>query len=116
LGSSPLSKNPLSSLLSIKAKGANLQSISERWANTASPDAEVLLQMLTSIAKFEGHAIGYGTAVGVKDAKARGVKFGRPPELTPRQRTEALARKAKGESLRSIAARFNVSHTTISRL
>jgi DNA invertase Pin-like site-specific DNA recombinase len=102
----------LSSLLSIKAKGANLQSIAEPWADTASPDAGVLLQILTSIAKFEESR----TATGIKDARARGVKFGRPPVLTPRQRAEALTRKAKGESLRSIAARFNVSHTTISRL
>ena len=43
--------------------------------------------------------------------------MGRPPKLTPHQKREALARRAKGEeTLREIARSYNVSHNTISRL
>jgi DNA invertase Pin-like site-specific DNA recombinase len=49
------------------------------------------------------------------DAKAKGVKFGRKPTLTPQQR-EARERVAAGESQRSVARSFNVSQATISRL
>jgi IS30 family transposase len=45
------------------------------------------------------------------------VLFGRPPKLTPRQRREAIARGDAGEeTLMDIARRYNVSHSTISRL
>jgi len=45
------------------------------------------------------------------------VLFGRPRKLTPHQRREAIARSdAEDETLTDIAHRYNVSHSTISRL
>jgi hypothetical protein len=45
------------------------------------------------------------------------VVFGRPRKLTPHQRREAIARRDTGdETLTDIARRYNVSHSTISRL
>lgn len=49
-------------------------------------------------------------------AKARGVKMGRPPKLTPHQVKEALRCRDAGESMRDIARSYNVSHSAISRL
>jgi predicted nucleotide-binding protein len=49
-------------------------------------------------------------------AKARGVKMGRKPKLTPHQQREAIKRRERGEPMRDIARSYNVSHTTISRL
>ena len=48
--------------------------------------------------------------------KARGVKMGRPPMLTPNQVKKALRRRDAGKSTRNIARSYNVSHSTISRL
>jgi DNA invertase Pin-like site-specific DNA recombinase len=57
------------------------------------------------------------TARGRADAKAKGVKFGRKPILTPHQQREAIKRRdVDGETLRSIARSYNVSPQTISRL
>jgi DNA invertase Pin-like site-specific DNA recombinase len=57
------------------------------------------------------------TARGRADAKAKGVKFGRKPKLTARQKREAIKRRDKdGETLRSIRRSYNVSAATISRL
>jgi DNA invertase Pin-like site-specific DNA recombinase len=55
-------------------------------------------------------------AAGPTDAKAKGVKFGRKPTLTPHQQREARKRIAAGETQRSVARSYNVSQSTISRL
>jgi DNA invertase Pin-like site-specific DNA recombinase len=49
------------------------------------------------------------------DAKAKGVKFGRKPSLTPHQQREARKRIEAGETQRSVARSYNVSQATISR-
>ena len=48
--------------------------------------------------------------------QARGVRMGWKPNLTPRQRKEALARRDAGEPLVDIGRSCDVSHSTISRL
>jgi hypothetical protein len=42
------------------------------------------------------------TGEGRERAKARGVRLGRTPKLTPHQQREALARRAAGEPLTEI--------------
>ena len=56
------------------------------------------------------------TGRGRADAKAKGVKFGRKPKLTPHQQREALERLAQDETQRSVARSYNVGQATISRL
>ena len=73
--------------------------------------------MLGVAAKLERRRIKERTERGGGDAKAKGVKFGRKPKLTPHQQREAIRRRDKdGETLRSIARTYNVSAATISRL
>ena len=56
------------------------------------------------------------TGEGRIRAKARGVRMGRPPKLTPHQRNEALADLASGKASQAdLARRFNVNESTISR-
>ena len=51
------------------------------------------------------------------EGRARGVKMGRPPKLTPHQQNEAIKRRDQGdETLADIARSYNVSAATISRL
>ncbi|HXA23036.1 MAG TPA: recombinase family protein [Acetobacteraceae bacterium] len=68
------------------------------------------------IAEFERDLIQVRTGEGRERAKARGVKMGRKPKLTPHQQREAIKRREQGEPLRDIASSYNVSHPTISRL
>jgi DNA invertase Pin-like site-specific DNA recombinase len=42
--------------------------------------------------------------------------MGRKPKLTPHQEKEAIKRRDNGEATRKIARRYNVSHSTLSRL
>ncbi|MGH7120857.1 MAG: recombinase family protein, partial [Acetobacteraceae bacterium] len=71
---------------------------------------------LGGLEEFERDLIRVRTGEGRARAKARGVKMGRKPKLTPHQRAEAIKRRDNGEPLREIARSYNVSHPTISRL
>ena len=96
--------------------GAGLRSIAEPVVDTTSDFAELVLAMLGVAAKLERRRIMARTARGRADAKAKGVRFGRKPKLTPHQAREARQRLAGGETQRSIPRSYNVSQTTISRL
>ena len=101
----------------LQKAGAGLRSIAEPVVDTTSDFAELVLAMLGVAAKLERRRIRERTARGRADAKAKGVKFGRKPKLTPHQRREAIERRNKGvETMRAIAQSYNVSHQTISRL
>jgi DNA invertase Pin-like site-specific DNA recombinase len=67
-------------------------------------------------AEFERDLIRARTGEGRERAKARGVKMGRKPKLTPHQQAEAIKHREAGEPMRDIGKSFNVSHSTISRL
>lgn len=97
--------------------GAGLRSIAEPIVDTTSDFAELVLAILGVAAKLERRRIKERTTRGRADAKAKGVKFGRKPKLTPYQAREAIQRRDEaGETLRSIGRTFGVSPQTIGRL
>jgi DNA invertase Pin-like site-specific DNA recombinase len=51
----------------------------------------------------------------VKDAKRRGVKFGRKPELSPQQISHARKLIDEGQRREDVAALLNVNRTTLYR-
>lgn len=106
----------LNTLAGIADKGAGFRSLGDVWADTTTPHGRLMLTVLGGLAEFERELIRARTGEGRERAKARGVKMGRKPKLTPHQRREALERRADGEPVREIARTFNVSHSTISRL
>jgi DNA invertase Pin-like site-specific DNA recombinase len=97
-------------------KGASFRSLHDAWADTTTPHGELMVTILGGLATFERHLIKARTDEGRKDAKARGVKFGRPRKLTAHQRQEALHRLAAGETRAAIARSFNVNASTIGRI
>jgi DNA invertase Pin-like site-specific DNA recombinase len=101
----------------LEKAGAGLRLIAEPLIDTTSDFKELTLAIFGIAAKLERRRIIDRTARGRADAKAKGVKFGRKPKLTPHQKREAIKRRDKdGETLRSIARSYNVSPQTISRL
>jgi DNA invertase Pin-like site-specific DNA recombinase len=100
----------------IQRGGAGLRSIAEPVVDTTSDFAELVLARLGVAAKLERRRILERTARGRADAKAKGVRFGRKPTLTPHQQKEARKRLDAGETQRSVARSYNVSQSTISRL
>ncbi len=95
--------------------GAGIRSLAEPFLDTTSNFAEIVFAILGVAAKLERRRIVERTARGRADARAKGVKFGRKPKLTPHQEREAAQRLAAGETQRSVARSYNVSQSTISR-
>jgi len=106
----------LNTLFAIASKGAGFKSLADAWADTTTAHGRLMLTVLGGLAEFERELIRARTGEGRERAKARGVRFGRKPKLTPHQRREALARRERGEPLTEIGRSYNVSHSTISRL
>jgi len=75
-----------------------------------------MLIVLGGLAEFERDLIRTRTGEGRERAKARGVKIGRKPKLTPHQQAEAIKRREAGEPIREIARSYNVHNSAISRL
>jgi DNA invertase Pin-like site-specific DNA recombinase len=96
--------------------GAKFKSLHDPWADTTTPQGELLVTILAGFATFERHLIKARTDDGRKRAQARGVRFGRPRKLDQHQRHEALQRLASGETLVDVARTYGVDPTTIGRL
>src|SRR5271165_6506102 len=106
----------LNTLATITGKKAGFRSLGDTWADTTTSHGRLMLTVLGGLAEFERDLIRARTGEGRERAKARGVKMGRKPKLTPHQMKEALRRRDQGEPMRDIGKSFNVSHSTISRL
>jgi DNA invertase Pin-like site-specific DNA recombinase len=98
-----------------KAK-AGFRSLKDTWADTTTPHGRLMLTVLGGLAEFERELIRARTGEGRSRAKARGVRFGRPPKLTAHQRQEAFQRLANGETQSDIARTYAVHPATIGRM
>jgi DNA invertase Pin-like site-specific DNA recombinase len=110
------SRDLLNILHEISEKKAAFRSIHDVWADTSTSHGKLIVTVLAGLSEFERSLIKARTGEGRERALRDGVKFGRRPKLTLHQRREALMRREKGETLKSIGLSFNVSHSTISRL
>jgi DNA invertase Pin-like site-specific DNA recombinase len=106
----------LNTLGTIADRKAGFRSLGDTWADTTTSHGRLMLTVLGGLAEFERDLIRSRTGEGRARAKARGVKMGRKPKLTPHQRAEAIRRKDSGEAVREIARSYNVHNSTISRL
>jgi DNA invertase Pin-like site-specific DNA recombinase len=106
----------LNTLAAIGERVAGFKSLGDPWADTTTPHGKLMITVLGGLAEFERHLILSRTSEGRRRAKANGVKFGRKPKLTKHQIMEIMGRLETGETCRSIAKSYNVSHMTISRL
>jgi transposase InsO family protein len=77
----------------------------------------IFVERLWRSLKYEEVYLNAYATVAEAKAKARGVRLGRKPKLTPHQKREAIRRRdVDGDTLADIARTFNVSRSTISRL
>ena len=96
--------------------GASFRSLKDTWADTTNAHGRLIITVLGGLAEFERELIRSRCGEGMVRAKERGVRFGRPPKLTPHQRQEARARLEAGESQTDIARSYAVDPSTIGRL
>lgn len=95
--------------------GAGLRSLAEPWADTTSPAGRMVLTVFAGIAEFERAVIHQRTSTGRAAAKARGVKFGRKPKLTPEQIALGERLVGDGTSVRDAAKLLKCHHATLYR-
>ncbi|MFL1559460.1 recombinase family protein [Pseudomonas sp. O11] len=99
----------------LKTLGAGLRSLAEPWADTTSPAGRMVLTIFAGIADFERSLIGERTSAGRAEAKAKGVRFGPKPVLTPEQITHARQLIDRGQSVSEVARLFGVHRATLYR-
>ncbi len=99
----------------LKEAGAGLRSLAEPWADTTSPAGRMVLTVFAGIAEFERELIHQRTSSGRVAAKARGVRFGRPPKLTPDQIALGERLVTEGTSVREAAKLLKCHHATLYR-
>ena len=90
----------LNTLATITGKKAGFRSLGDAWADTTTSHGRLMLTVLGGLAEFERDLIRARTSEGRERAKARGVKMGRKPKLTPHQQREAIRRRDSGEPVR----------------
>ena len=96
--------------------GASFRSLGDPLWDTTSSQGRLLSTLLAAIADFERDLIRERTGEGRKRALAAGIKFGRKRKLSDYQRTEAIKRRAAGETLAAIAKSYGVHLSMIGRL
>ena len=106
----------LNVLAEVSERGAAFRSISDAWADTTTPHGRLMLTILGGLAEFERDLIRSRTGEGRVRAKARGIKFGRKPILSPDQQAYVARLRGDGESVRHIARIMGVSKATIGRI
>jgi DNA invertase Pin-like site-specific DNA recombinase len=92
-------------------------SVDYGWTLRRRMAGRLMLTVLGGLAEFERELIRACTGEGRTRAKARGVKLGRKPKLTPHQKREAFERRERGDETHAeIGRSYSVSGWTISRL
>lgn len=99
----------------INQRNANLKSLKEPWADTTTPQGNLMFAIFAGISQFERDLISQRTKEGLASARARGRKGGRP-EL-PKKNTELALKmyNSKEYSISEINKATGVSKTSLYR-
>jgi DNA invertase Pin-like site-specific DNA recombinase len=82
--------------------------------DTTTPGGRLVFHVFAALAEFIRELIVQGTHEGIQAARARGVRLGRPPAMTPEQIRHARALLAHPDNtVSSIARLLGVSRSTI---
>lgn len=102
---------------SLAARGIGLKVLTGALASIdpSTPDGRLMLQVVGAMAEFERSLIKDRTRAGLEAAKAQGRTGGRPAVMGADKLAAAKARRAKGESVTTIAKALGVSRATLYR-
>jgi DNA invertase Pin-like site-specific DNA recombinase len=82
--------------------------------DTTTPGGRLVFHVFAALAEFIRELIVQGTHEGIQAARARGVRLGRPPAMTPEQIRHARALLTRPDNtVSSIARLLGVSRSTI---
>ena len=107
----------LRALETFRALGIEFVSLSEQ-VDTSTPTGKMVFTVLGAVAELERALIVERVKAGMRNARAKGRRIGRPPRtyLAPETRTAIATAYVAGDvSLRDLAARFGTSIGTVQR-
>lgn len=102
----------LRALETFKALGIEFVSLSEQ-VDTSTPTGKMVFTVLGAVAELERSLIAERVRAGLRNARAKGKKLGRPRVYVDRARIATL--RAQGLSWREIGDQLGVSDATIRR-
>lgn len=105
-------KHLVNALAEFDALGVSFISLRDNLDLT-TPAGRLMFQIVGAMAEFERSLIVERVKGGLRSARAKGVRLGRPRVIVPQAKVERL--KHEGLSLRAIAKQLGVSKTTIMR-
>lgn len=98
----------------LEAKGAHFQSLSE-GIDTTTAQGRLTFHLMGALAEFERSLIVERTQAGLKAARSRGVRVGRPPALSHAQIKHARKLIDAGERPSAVADTLEVNRSTLYR-
>ena len=98
-----------------KTRGVSFASLTEQ-IDTRSPTGQLVFHVFGALAEFERHLIRERTLAGLRSARARGRKGGRPRKLSVKDLKTVSAMLKSGDiSVSTVAEKFNVARSTLYR-
>lgn len=107
----------VNALAELEARGIAFVSLRDNL-DLSTPSGRLMFQIIGAMAEFERALIAERVKAGMRNARAKGRRIGRPSRipLTDQLRKEIAAAYQQGEgSFRSLAARFGCSLGTVQR-
>ena len=101
----------------IKRRGAYIKSLKDTWLDTtsANPYSQFLLIIMSALAQLERDLISQRTREGLKAAKARGRKGGRP-SIQNEHKDAVMAMYRGGMKISDIVRETKISRSTVKRI
>jgi DNA invertase Pin-like site-specific DNA recombinase len=105
-------RNLVNALAELESVGVAFVSIRDS-IDLSSPSGRLMAQLLGAMAEFERALIQERVIAGIRNAKSKGKRLGRPPLVLDRARIARL--RAAGASLRTISKQLGISLGTVHR-
>lgn len=99
----------------ITAKGAELRSLSESF-DTSTPIGRAMLGMLAVFAQFEVEQTSENIKGGLRAARSRGKRLGRPRAVSDELAAEIRQRLDNGEPVKDLARIHRIDAATVRRI
>src|SRR6266436_1940630 len=106
----------LNYLQRLESKGVGYVSYQEQWLDSTGPFKDVMISMFATLAKQERARISERTIAGLKVARAKGKRLGRPPLAEETVRTVLTLSQHAGIGARKIAKSTGFPLGTVSAI
>jgi len=106
----------LNYLQRLESKGVDYVSYQEQWLDSTGPFRDVMISMFATLAKQERARISERTIAGLKVARAKGRRLGRPPLSKETIQTVLSLNRESGIGARKIAKGTGIPLGTVSAI